>query len=170
MLIFVAAMTLVAQSGEWAAPPPVDGFVVGYQQTAGEQSIEEWVPRGETVQDWSRMVTTLTLGGVSDPARFLAVLESGWKDGCTGATTSPHRIVVKAGVRSFNGRMDCALNPATEKPETMFYRTFVSRGATHMVQVAFRHVPSEAEAQWADGILDGVVLCSATSAHFQCRR
>ncbi len=85
MWIFAAAMALMLQAGEWVGLPPVEGFVVGYQQTAGPQSIEERVPRGETVQDWSRMITTLKL-------------------------------------------------------------------------------------TWAEGVLDAVALCSAASAHPQCRR
>lgn len=170
MWIFAAAMALALQTGEWVGLPPVDGFVVDYRETKGAQSIEERVPKGESVQDWSRMITTLTLGNVADPARLLDVIESGWEESCQGATVSPRRAVSKAGLTSLRGRMDCPLNTQTGKPETFLYRTFASRGTTHMVQIAFRHVPSAAEAAWAEGVLDALVLCSPGSPHPQCRR
>jgi hypothetical protein len=169
MWIFAAAMALVLQAGEWVELPPVEGFVVGYQQTAGPQSIEERVPRGESVQDWSRMITTLKLG-IDDQARLLDMLEGSWKGSCAGATVSPRRAAGKAGPQSLRGRMDCPRNTETGKPETFLYRTFAGRGVTHMVQIAFRHVPDAAEVTWAEGVLDAVELCSAASAHPQCRR
>lgn len=170
MWIFAAGMALIVQQDEWPGLPPLDGFVVGYQQTVGVQSIEERVPVGETVHDWSRMITTLRFGGRGDAKELIEALTPIWTSGCPGAVMTPVRRGEKAGLVSFQSRLDCPRNPRTRKPETFLLRAFGSRGTTHMVQVAFRHVPSEAEAAWAQSVLDGVVLCSAASAHPQCRR
>ena len=37
------------------------GFIVGYEAGNAQQSIREEIPKGETVQAWTRMVTTRVL-------------------------------------------------------------------------------------------------------------
>jgi hypothetical protein len=59
----------LAQAGaERLASPPLSGFIHGYQAANAQQAIREEVPRGETVERWTRMVTTQRFGGLASRA------------------------------------------------------------------------------------------------------
>ena len=90
MLLPVVALAKPAQRGEeivyFSAPPA--GFEIGYRASQGGQTIVELVPRGQTVQNWERMVTLQTFAGntrsVSD---FRRAVSDGWRRACPGGNT-----------------------------------------------------------------------------------
>src|SRR4051812_42210277 len=73
---------------ELLARPPVPGFVVGYQVARDGILIIEQVPSGESVDKWTRMVTTQRFAGVArrtDGSGFLQNMLNGLQSGCPGA-------------------------------------------------------------------------------------
>lgn len=169
MLIFAAAMGLLAPDDAWLVWPRAEGFVTGNQQSAANGSIEEQVPAGETVNDWSRMITTIGIPGDQPPEIFTDNLAAGWKQACPGGTATSQIALADFRV-SIESRMDCPLNPQTGKPETMFMRSFQGDHMLYVLQVAFRHVPSAAESEWAQAQLNAAVLCTAKSPKPVCKR
>ena len=65
-----ASAALAALKDENLLTPLPDGFKVGFHEANARQSIAEYVPKDETVDDWSRMVTAPDCTGtaVSQPA------------------------------------------------------------------------------------------------------
>src|SRR5688572_17080626 len=62
---------------EHLASPALPGFIVGYDAGNDQQSIREEVPAGETVADWTRMVTTQRFAGLASrvtPIQFLQLM------------------------------------------------------------------------------------------------
>lgn len=168
MLIFAAAMALSAPADEWLVWPHAEGFIVGHQETAANGSIEEQVPAGETVDDWSRMITRIEIPGDQAAEQFTDNLAARWEHSCPGGQ-SVSQIALADFRVSIEARMDCPRNPATGKPETMFMRSFRAQHRLYVLQVAFRHAPDAAERAWAEAQLTGATLCDAKSPKPVCK-
>jgi hypothetical protein len=141
--------------------PALPGFVVGYEAGNDEQSIREQVPSGETVEEWTRMVTTQWFGGAATrltPTEFLAVIARNLSAACPGARTS--RVVTGSMVGSPTARFraDCPLLAQTGKPETFIMLVISDGKDLHVKQVAFRRDPTAADLQWADEVLASVTI------------
>ncbi|HET9460271.1 MAG TPA: hypothetical protein VFO51_09865 [Sphingomicrobium sp.] len=152
MIILIVAIAMEA-----LALPPVAGFVVGYEAARDGNSIVEQVPEGETVQRWTRMVTTQRFAGVArraDADGFLQVMLDGLQQACPGATVAYRR----PGAKVAQMRVDCPLNPATGLPETFFAKAMPGAVDMHVSQVAFRRAPSASDVAWAERYLAGVSL------------
>jgi hypothetical protein len=152
-----------AQTPEQITRGPLPDLELGYEASQGPQSIEEYVPIGETVEDWSRMVTVqhmrnVTAQGLTAPA-FIVRMQSLFASSCRGATSSDFRQFDDNGAIAAQMRANCPLNPQTQQPETTFFRAISGPADLHVVQVAFRHVPDEAETAWALEYLETVHLC-----------
>jgi hypothetical protein len=166
---FATAMVLafVAPNERLAMPLP-EGFVVGHQQTAQSGTIEERIPRGETVEKWSRMITILKINTAASAATYATNFEATIAGACPGTRTT-HAAASLAGHQAIDGRMDCPRNPSTGLPETFFFRALSSGSAIHMVQVAFRHVPDARETGWARSQIQGATFCAAGSRQAACK-
>ena len=168
----LATAAYAAPPREWIGQAALPDLVVGFQRAAEGSLIVERIPPGETVERWSRMVTTQRFAGVI--ARGGSLEE--WHDYMAGAlardcqrsrSSEPARLTV-AGRPAIEFRGDCPLNPATGQPETYFIRAIEGPADLHVAQVAFRHVPSAAEAEWARAHLASVTLCHVNSTEQVC--
>lgn len=169
MLIFAAAMALAPTEEAWLVWPHAEGFVVGSHQVAANGSIEEQVPAGETVDDWSRIITSMEIPGDQSGEHFTDELAKGWKAACPGGKAVSQIVLADFRV-TIESRMDCPLNLGTGKPETMFMRIFPAQRRLFVLQVAFRHVPAAAEVTWAETQLSAAVLCDSHSPKAVCKR
>jgi len=166
-LLAVSLAAIPAAAEERLVQPTAPGFIVGYQAEAGGASIMEQIPAGETVHDWTRMITTQRFDGVArnvSPEGFLQIMSQGLRRACAGATTSDVKLANGATVL----RANCPFNTATGKPETFFARTLAAGDRMHVVQAAFRRVPTAADVQWARTYLNGVALCGDKSKEPAC--
>jgi hypothetical protein len=161
MRTMLAALGLIAAgSGERIVAPMPAGFVVGYSAAQGAASIEERVPKGETVERWTRMITVQRFGGAPVSARgLLDNIAGSLGKGCPGGTTSAIVEATVDGRRYASMRADCPRNPGTGKPETFFSRTVTGADALYSVQYAFRSVPTGAQVAEAEAYLAAVRLC-----------
>jgi hypothetical protein len=172
-LALLATPAAAQAPAEWVGQAPLPGLVIAYH-LAGEGSlIVERVPRGETIERWTRMVTNhrfageITAGGTVD--RWHAGFVSNLSQACPGFRASvPARLRIE-GRPAIEFRGDCPRNPATGQPESFFLRVIAGRADLHLAQVGFRHVPSAAEAGWARAHLASVTLCTRQSAAAVCR-
>jgi hypothetical protein len=137
--------------------PPVPGFVVGFEAEKNGNLILEQVPAGESVEKWTRMVTTQRFAGVArrtDGNGFLQLMLNGLQGGCPGAKVIYRRPAGKAAQM----RVDCPRNPGTGLPETFFAKAIPGGSDMHVAQVAFRRVPSAQDVAWAERYLSFVSL------------
>jgi hypothetical protein len=118
-----------------------EGFELGYQATSPEGAeIHEFVPTGETVEDWSAMVTIQIFRGINDlPGDYLASnMADGWNGACENATATK---LTEGDVNGFPfvlWTFLCPLNAQTGKPETMYFKGISGSDAFYSVQYAFR--------------------------------
>jgi len=149
ILILLAAETLTR--------PPVPGFITGYQVAKNGSSIQEQVPAGENVEQWTRMVTTQRFAGVATRTNadgFLQLMVDQLSGACPGARV-PYRHPSGHGAQM---RVDCPLNPKTGLPETFFVKALPGASDMHVAQVAFRRVPTTKDVSWAESYLAGVTV------------
>lgn len=151
-------------AAERLAPQSVPGFILGYEAANDEQSIREEVPTGETVEDWTRMVTTQWFAGAAErltPTEFFEVITRSLVAGCPGARTSPPVTSSKGGHSAAQMRADCPQVAQTGKPETFVILAIAGHRDLHVKQVAFRRIPTAADLQWVEEVLGAVAVCEA---------
>lgn len=103
-----ALIAAVAMEALMRPEPP--GFVVGYNLARDGNSIVEQVPAGETVEKWTRMVTTQRFAGVArrtDGNGFLQLMIDRLQQACPGAKIAYRRASGKAAQM----RIDCRSTP-----------------------------------------------------------
>jgi hypothetical protein len=135
--------------------PALPSFAVGYNVARDGNSIVEEVPHGETVEKWTRMVTTQRFAGVArrtDSNGFLQLMLDRLQQACPGAKV----IYRRASGKSSQMRVDCPLNPSTRLPETFIAKAMSGAADLHVAQVAFRRAPTDDDVSWAERYLAGV--------------
>lgn len=175
LALFAAAMPMLLGAApaahEHLAAPALPGFVVGYEAANNEQSIREQVPSGETVEMWTRMVTTQWFAGASKrltPSQLLQNIARGLAQACPKATTTPPVLSTRSGRPAAQFRADCPLLTSTGKPETFIALVIAGERDLHVKQVAFRRKPSAADLAWSEAFLAEVGLCGAYDTREAC--
>lgn len=162
--LLIAALAGTALSGEFLSPHGVSGFKLGYEADTAEMSIREYVPEGESVQDWTRMITDqrfTDLNPVFTPEDFARVVGRGLGESCPGAKAGKIARFKVAGRAAAQMQADCPRNPGTGKPETFIILLIAGDRDLHARQVAWRKVPSLQEINWGEEVLAATRLCQA---------
>ena len=167
------ATAAVAQTqAERLVQAPLPELVVGFEREEGGSLIVERIPPGETVEAWSRMATTQRFAGVIARGISLDIWAdhffAGLGSSCPGYRASRPRYFDAGGYPAVEFRADCPRNPATGRPETFLLRAFAGASDLHVVQVAFRHVPTSGEVEWAQAHLATAMLCGRSSPDSRC--
>ena len=175
ILCAMAAVPAVAQpaSGEFVRQAALADFVLAFREEGEGNLIEERVPRGETVERWTRMVTVQRFAGTAQrlsPSNVLENIQTTLPGGCPGATTSSIRTFTVSGRNAAQMRADCPILAQTGRPETFLILAIAGGSDMHLAQVAFRRVPTSEDIAWADRQLASVALCTAASREAVCRR
>ncbi|MGE3692650.1 MAG: hypothetical protein AB7F98_14855 [Novosphingobium sp.] len=168
-LALIAAASALAQSAERLVSPPLAGFTVGYERANAQQSIREEVPRGETVDRWTRMVTTQWFSGLAartTPAQYAQNILGALPRQCPGAKASPVANVTVSGRPAVRFQVDCP----TGGGETFILLAISGTRDMHVKQVAWRGPTTPAGLQWGRGFLAATVLCRAGRREAVCHR
>lgn len=168
-----AALALTAPRERLIAAA-LPGFVVGHEVGDERGAIREEIPRGETVQTWSRMVTTQRFAGVARIKSVTGYVRdslAGLPSACPGARLSPIANLAVSGRPAAQAQVDCPRNPAAGgRPETFILLAIAGpSGDMHVKQVAWRGGTTPQGLAWGRGFLAGVVLCTAASREPACR-
>jgi hypothetical protein len=149
-----------------------DGFEVGYTAASpdGNQEIHELVPSGETVEDWSAMVTVQIFHGLNDVPGdvFAGNLGDSWMGACTAGTVTK---LTDGEINSFPFVLWtylCPLNPQTGRPETMYFKGISGSDAFYAVQYAYREEPSDDRETVALTYLVGASACDTRKPERPC--
>ena len=163
-LILLPAVALAApaqRGGEIVSfgTPPAD-FETGYQASQGGQTIVELVPKGQTVQNWERMVTLQTFAGdTRSVIDFRRAVSDGWRSACPGGNTINLSEGQENGYPFALLQMSCEHNPQSGRPEYTWIKAMRGERALYVAQYAFRHLPSREEVTDAARRLRGMSLC-----------
>lgn len=170
-LALATASSAATAAGERLASPLLVGFVVGHSAANAEQSIREEVPRGETVERWTRMVTTQRFTGLaarSTPEAYARVIAGQLPQACPGATISPIAALTVSRRPASRFQVDCPRNRGGV-PETFILLAIAGQSDMHVKQVAFRGAKTAADLAWARNYLAATVLCRPRDPQVGCR-
>jgi outer membrane protein assembly factor BamE (lipoprotein component of BamABCDE complex) len=165
-----AAAPLAGLSDENVLTPLAAGFGEGKRARQGPMDIIEFVPIGETVQDWSRMITLQVfhnLRGV-DPDGLPGNIAKSWAQACPGGVGESTGRTTENGYPVANWAFRCPLNPQTGKPETMWTKVISGQDALYSVQYAYRRPMADDLPGPAIGYLKSVTVCDTRGSAHPC--
>ncbi len=171
VLTLASASAAAPPAGERLVSPPLPGFVVGYSAANAAQSIREEIPRGETVERWSRMVTTHRFTGLaarSAPSAYARTIVGQVPQACPGATVSPVASLAVSRRAAARIQVDCPRSRGG-LPETFILLAIAGESDMHVKQVAFRGNKTPADMAWAQNYLAATVLCRPRDLQVSCR-
>ena len=165
-----ASAALAALKDENLLTPLPDGFKVGFHEANARQSIAEYVPKDETVDDWSRMVTAPIFHGAknADPDVFAGNSGKKWPSACPGGGARKITAGVEIGYPFSLWMVDCALNPQTRIPETMWVKAMSGADSLYSVPYAYRRALDKELIGPATEYLKRVSVCDARRADRPC--
>lgn len=163
---------VAALQNENLLTPLPSGFKVGFATENSRVTMHEFVPVGETVDDWSRMVTAQIFLGLNnvDPDRFANRLAARWKSGCAGGEAQKIRSGIENGYNFSLWIFTCPLNPGTKKPENMWLKAISGADSLYSVQYAYRRELSKDLIEPAMEYLRKVMVCDTRRADRPCPR
>jgi hypothetical protein len=128
-----------------------EGFKVDYQAEQNNQTITEMVPEDESVENWTTMVTVQVYLGEKNttPEQAQDNLTQAWFNACQNSESYPVADGTENGYNFVLWMLYCPLNPSTQQSEYTYLKAIEGNDSFYLVQVAFRHEPSEDEiTQW----------------------
>jgi len=148
------------------------GYHVGFSNKTDDGLITEWVPAGETVENWTEMVTVQVFYHLrGSPEAFMSNLETRWLRGCPGAgPAQPIANAVENGYPTLVWLLSCPQNPASGKMEVTWFKAVQGSDSFYLVQKAFKFPPSKEQiGRWV-GYLKAVRVCDSRLADRACPR
>jgi hypothetical protein len=148
--------------------PPKE-FKIGYQSNRDSRLMTEFVPKAETVDDWTQMLTVqIYRGATVDAATFLGGVGKRYMDACPGTTA---KGIFTGQINGYVVSMlllKCPMNPATSKPETTAFRVIKGNDALYSVQRAWRSVPLDHDLDEVMHALGKVTVCDTRMPEHPC--
>lgn len=178
------AAFLLAQAGalglatdDRVVAPELERFVVGYEVANPRGAIREEVPEGESVKQWTRMVTTQRFAGLASlttPANYVANIGRSVERACPGAKVGAIRSLTIAGPPGGRAAVrltvDCPILAETGLRETFVMEATAGTFDMLVKQVAFRGSHTADDIAWANAFLDGLTYCAGASIVDACTR
>jgi hypothetical protein len=117
-----------------------NGFQIGKQGDNGPMTGAEYIPQGETVSDWSRMVTVQVFHNMKrfDSNQFAEGVKRQWLAACPGSEVVKSKDGQENGYPFSLWVFACPLNPKTGKPENMFAKFISGNDSFYSIQYAYR--------------------------------
>jgi hypothetical protein len=146
------------------------GYHVGFQNKGDDGLITEWVPAGQTVENWTEMVTVQVFYHLkASPEAFMSNLETRWLRGCPGSDRAlPIANAVENGYPTLVWLLSCPQNPASGKVEITWFKGVQGNDSFYVVQKAFRFAPSKEQITRWVGYLKAVHVCDSRLPERAC--
>jgi len=170
LLVATSAHATSLQNENLITPLPT-GFKIGWRKIIpNRMTMVEYVPSGETVNDWSRMVTVQVFFHLSniDPDRYIAGVANHWRAGCPGGDGKKVFGGFENGFATALWFLACPRNPQTGKPENTFFKAISGQDSLYVVQYAYRRTLSRDVATPGLRYLKTVFACDTRRADRPC--
>jgi hypothetical protein len=166
MVLRVANADLVNENLLVQIPP---GYKVGYRVERGAMVMNEMVPDGQTVNNWTEMVTVQVFHGLkAEPQKFRDTLQSRWVAACPGGSGAAVTSGTENGYPALVWRLDCPNNPQTGQPEMTWFKAIAGNDNFYLVQKAFKFKPSQDQIDRWMTYLKSVAVCDTRIAGRAC--
>lgn len=171
LLVGGAAIPSLAQlQGEnlLVALPP--GFKVGAQGSRNDMNMQEWIPQGETVENWSEMVTVQVFKRRDlEPGPYLKDMQAMWSRACPNSSATSITVGKVNGYAMATVMLQCPLLASTGKPETTVFKAIKGNDSFYLVQRATRSAATPDQLQRAKQYIDGITVCDTRRPAQPCK-
>ncbi len=169
VLLLALSSPALAYVGENLLVSLPDGWKIDFQKKQGNTQITEMVPKAESVNGWTEMVTVQVFHGLqAKPEQFRDRIAGLWGKSCPGAESAPIVSAVENGYPVTMWLSSCPHNKDTGKPEFTFMKAIAGKDSFYVVQKAFKAAPSkEQTATWTQ-YLRKVGVCDTRLADRAC--
>lgn len=116
-------------------PPP---YELGYQGKMNPGEMSEFIPKGETVERWSEMITVQLLPADNRNSTFYDNFAALVKKACEEGTTHVVATAEENGYPVKVFQLSCPTNPQTGMGEVTFIKTIEGKDKFYVVQKAWR--------------------------------
>lgn len=146
-----------------------EGYKVGFNDKNTSRVMTEMVPAGETVENWTEMVTVQIFYRLKvRPAAFRDRMREILAKSCPNATTTPIGEGTENGYPYGLWLSNCPRNPATGKPEITWFKAMQGNDSFYMVQKAFKFEPSQEQVGKWMAYLRQASVCDSRLADRAC--
>lgn len=121
------------------------GYEAAHSQKTDQGEIHEFIPKGETVEEWSEMITIQLFSAQNDHSTFYSNVESLVKQACRSGMT---RVVASAKENGYPVQVFhllCPTNLRNNLGEVTFIKTLEGNDKFYVVQKAWRTEKYELE-------------------------
>lgn len=128
-----------------------EGYRIDFEDRQGNMVITEMVPDGESVKDWTEMVTVQIFLSERDLTvdQLKARIQKLWTDSCINGSAADIGSLTENGYSTTLWVQVCSLNSQTGKPEFTWFKAVQGNDSLYLVQKAFKFQPSpEQITQW----------------------
>jgi hypothetical protein len=171
LVMLLEAAATAEQPTERLVAPALPGFVMGYSAANTVNTMQEEIPRGETVEAWTRMVTTQRFVGLASrttPAQYAQNVIAPLQRACPDATISAMSSLTVSGRPSVRFQVDCP-HSVGGRPESFILIAIAGRSDMHVKQAAWRGGTTAATLGWGRLLINSTVLCAAPDRQTACR-
>lgn len=157
--ILLAQPTVSFAQSRMISPVP-EGYVVAHEAENELQSIREEIPEGESLEQWTSMITTQRFAGVQVSAlQYAQVVKNIFVQGCAVNSMSEPAEQVHQGYEAASFSATCYSAQPHGGPETFFLIAVRTPDAMLVRQVAFRDDATRENMMFAVGMLRSAVIC-----------
>ncbi|MFT4091404.1 MAG: hypothetical protein QM645_11775 [Asticcacaulis sp.] len=179
-ICMVVAMAMNCLTAEVSAQEPKAGerlrleipdtFWMAHNQSSAKATIREFIPEGETVENWSTMLTSLIMYDTPDisPKTFAQNYAAFISASCEGSVFKEIEAGVENGYDYAVWLMYCPSVPVIGKPEFNVSKVFISKNTVYLTQYARRQSPDEEDVAIGIGFLQTVSLCDTRDEKRPC--
>ena len=157
-------------------PPP--GWIIGFHDRQGNVDLTELVPTGQSVQEWSEMLTVQIIDGKPEksPADILKDQVGDIQKACEDVGAGPIGPRAENGYDTALRAIACTKSKKWGKGELNLYKVIRGEERLYVVSRSWRGepfdkshspVPSETTRAWI-AFMDQVVVCAAGDAQHPC--
>jgi hypothetical protein len=164
VLMFLCVFEVSANKTEFVQYSAPINLELKYQETQGDYRIQEWIPPGESLEDWSKMFTLTDAAALHnlDPLVFFEEIGKQWESTCPNFGGRVLYSGMENGYPVAVWYLYCPLNNMTGKPEFTYFKGISGAHGFYTAQFAFAVYSSQMEQPLADEAIDqlkNVSLC-----------
>lgn len=157
------------QSAERLLVQAPAGYVIAHQEQSPRSRIVEFVPKGQTVDNWTDMVTVQVFPREKASSQeFAAYMRTAWQKTCGPFSVYGQSAIPINGYPSDRWMARCGLNPKTRQPESAAIVSIRGADALYVVQVAIKANPEPGWTTRTKTYLDMVSVCDDRTPEHPC--
>lgn len=145
-------------------------YKVGFQQKTESQQVIEFVPKAETVEQWSKMITVQTFykSAKMHPTEFEQRMVQNLKKGCPTAESGHVTDGFENGYPFSLWIEKFCADPTTGNSETTYFKAVQGKDALYVFQKAFKTPLTKEKALEATRFLRSAGVCDPRSTEHPC--